>query len=142
VAFVPLTCRSQCRFPSRPGVVSANFIEQGIPLCRFQPTVSRRTGIVGVQGANQLGGFLHDESQNEVGGRRHAALLPGHKPGRYRWRIGTHLIGGDRLDGPLTGRSYTASFNSLAARKAIFLLALISMASPVPGFLPMRAGRF
>lgn len=41
-----------------------------------------------------------------------------------------------------SSRGYTASFNSLAARKAIFLLALISIAAPVPGFLPIRAGRF
>jgi hypothetical protein len=36
---------------------------------------------------------------------------------------------------------YTASFSSLAGRNAIFLLALILIASPVAGFLPMRAGR-
>src|SRR5215472_18737634 len=34
-----------------------------------------------------------------------------------------------------------AAFNSFAARKAIFLLALILMASPVAGLRPMRAGR-
>src|SRR5438034_4084776 len=35
----------------------------------------------------------------------------------------------------------TASLRSLDARKAIFLLALILMASPVAGLRPMRAGR-
>src|SRR3977135_1052362 len=40
------------------------------------------------------------------------------------------------------GQSYTASFSSLAARKAIFLLALILMDSPVAGFRPILAGRF
>jgi hypothetical protein len=41
------------------------------------------------------------------------------------------------------GRSisiYTASFSSLAGRKAIFLLASIFTASPVAGFRPIRAG--
>jgi hypothetical protein len=37
---------------------------------------------------------------------------------------------------------YTASFSSLAGRNAIFLLALILMASPVAGFRPIRAARF
>jgi hypothetical protein len=37
---------------------------------------------------------------------------------------------------------YTVSFSSLVGRKAIFLLALILMASPVAGFLPMRAASF
>ena len=37
---------------------------------------------------------------------------------------------------------YTASFSSLAARNATFLLALILIASPVAGFRPIRAGRF
>jgi hypothetical protein len=37
---------------------------------------------------------------------------------------------------------YTASFSSLAGRKAIFLLALILMVSPVAGFRPIRAARF
>jgi MFS family permease len=37
--------------------------------------------------------------------------------------------------------AYTASFKSFAARKAIFLLALILMASPVAGLRPIRAGR-
>src|SRR4051812_35410244 len=35
----------------------------------------------------------------------------------------------------------TASFNSFAALNAIFLLAAISIGAPVPGFLPLRAGR-
>ena len=35
-----------------------------------------------------------------------------------------------------------ASFNSLDARKATFLLAPILIASPVAGLRPMRAGRF
>jgi hypothetical protein len=34
---------------------------------------------------------------------------------------------------------YTASLSSLVGRKAIFLLAAISMDSPVAGFLPIRA---
>src|ERR1051326_6086513 len=38
-------------------------------------------------------------------------------------------------------RSQTDSLSSLAGRKAIFLLALILMASPVAGLRPMRAGR-
>ena len=38
-------------------------------------------------------------------------------------------------------QAQTASFRSLAARKATFLLALILMASPVAGLRPMRAGR-
>ena len=38
--------------------------------------------------------------------------------------------------------SYTASFSSFAGRKAIFLLALILIASPVAGFRPIRAARF
>ena len=37
---------------------------------------------------------------------------------------------------------YTASFSSLAARNATFLLALILIASLVAGFRPIRAGRF
>jgi hypothetical protein len=37
--------------------------------------------------------------------------------------------------------SYTASFSSLAGRNAIFLLALILMASPVAGFRPTLAAR-
>lgn len=37
---------------------------------------------------------------------------------------------------------YTVSFNSLAGRKATFLLALILIASPVAGFRPIRAARF
>ena len=37
---------------------------------------------------------------------------------------------------------YTASFSSLAARNATFLLALILIASPVAGLRPIRAGRF
>ena len=36
----------------------------------------------------------------------------------------------------------TISLRSFEARKAIFLLALILMASPVAGLRPMRAGRF
>ena len=36
----------------------------------------------------------------------------------------------------------TASFSSFAGRKAIFLLALIFMASPVAGFRPILAARF
>src|SRR5205823_9015107 len=36
----------------------------------------------------------------------------------------------------------TASLRSFEARKAIFLLALILMASPVAGLRPMRAARF
>jgi hypothetical protein len=35
----------------------------------------------------------------------------------------------------------TASFSSLAGRKAIFLLALILICSPVAGLRPTRAGR-
>jgi hypothetical protein len=38
--------------------------------------------------------------------------------------------------------SYTASFSFFAARKAIFLLALILIASPVAGFRPILAARF
>src|SRR5262249_35924269 len=37
--------------------------------------------------------------------------------------------------------AHTAFFKSFAARKAIFLLALILMASPVAGLRPIRAGR-
>jgi hypothetical protein len=37
---------------------------------------------------------------------------------------------------------YTASLGSLAARNAIFLLALILVASPVAGFRPVLAARF
>jgi hypothetical protein len=37
---------------------------------------------------------------------------------------------------------YTASFSSFAGRKAIFLLALIWMVSPVAGLRPIRAARF
>ena len=37
---------------------------------------------------------------------------------------------------------HKTAVGSLAARKAIFLLALISIASQVPGFLPIWAGRF
>jgi hypothetical protein len=37
--------------------------------------------------------------------------------------------------------SYTASFSSFAGRNATFLLALISIASPVAGFRPIRAAR-
>ena len=37
--------------------------------------------------------------------------------------------------------AYTASFNSLAGRKATFLLAAIWMVSPVAGLRPCRAGR-
>src|SRR4051812_2768506 len=47
-------------------------------------------------------------------------------------------------DGPglqKADRVYTASFNSFAARKATFLLALILIGSPVAGLRPMRAGR-
>jgi hypothetical protein len=36
---------------------------------------------------------------------------------------------------------YTASFSSLAGRNAIFLLALILIASPVVGFRPIPAAR-
>ena len=43
---------------------------------------------------------------------------------------------------PLGGAAYTASFSSLAGRNAIFLLALILMASPVAGFRPILAARF
>ena len=39
-------------------------------------------------------------------------------------------------------RAYTASFSFLAGRKAIFLLALILIASPVAGFRPILAARF
>ena len=39
-------------------------------------------------------------------------------------------------------QSYTASFSSLAGRNAIFLLALILIASPVAGFRPILAARF
>src|SRR5262249_35275826 len=46
-----------------------------------------------------------------------------------------HLLRHGRRD------AYTASFKSFAARKAIFLLALILMASPVAGLRPIRAGR-
>src|SRR4051812_48423057 len=48
-------------------------------------------------------------------------------------------------DGPglqKADRVYTASFNSLATRKATFLLALILIGSPVAGLRPMRAARF
>src|SRR3979409_1818452 len=37
--------------------------------------------------------------------------------------------------------AYTASFNSLVARKATFLLALILIGSPVAGLRPLRAAR-
>ena len=52
----------------------------------------------------------------------------------------------DRVAGPasrvfILTKPYTLSFNSLAGRKAIFLLALIFIVSPVTGFRPMRAGR-
>jgi len=40
-----------------------------------------------------------------------------------------------------TRGGYTLSFNSLAGWKAIFLLAAIWIVAPVPGFLPVRAGR-
>jgi hypothetical protein len=40
-----------------------------------------------------------------------------------------------------SGLGQTDSFNSLEARKATFLLALIWIASPVAGLRPMRAAR-
>ncbi len=51
-------------------------------------------------------------------------------------------IAGCRRGSQWTSHSYTASFSSFAGRKAIFLLALILMASPVAGFRPIRAARF
>jgi hypothetical protein len=42
----------------------------------------------------------------------------------------------------VSDRAYTASFSSLAGRKAIFLLALILIASPVAGFRPIVAAPF
>ena len=47
------------------------------------------------------------------------------------------IVGKSRRD-----RIYTASFSSLAGRNAIFLLALILIASPVAGFRPILAARF
>src|SRR5438874_889377 len=57
----------------------------------------------------------------------------------YRTRPGASPGGSDTRGHPLAG--YTASFRSLAARKATFLLALILIGSPVAGLRPMRAGR-
>src|SRR5204862_7121416 len=45
-----------------------------------------------------------------------------------------------RNDGHTVG-GQTASFSSLAARKATFLLALIWISSPVAGLRPLRAAR-
>src|SRR4029079_15626610 len=45
-----------------------------------------------------------------------------------------------RIPGPAS-LDQIDSFNSLAARKATFLLALILIASPVAGLRPMRAAR-
>src|SRR3984957_8873471 len=60
-------------------------------------------------------------------------LIPTDKPAH------SHLS-----EGPahVPSRVYTASFSSFAGRKAIFLLALILMASPVAGLRPIRAARF
>ena len=44
-------------------------------------------------------------------------------------------------EGPACDLRQTDSFNSLEARKATFLLALIWIASPVAGLRPMRAAR-
>jgi hypothetical protein len=48
----------------------------------------------------------------------------------------------DRPRGLGGWQTYTASLSSLAGRKAIFLLALILMASPVAGFRPILAARY
>ena len=40
------------------GEMSGEDIEKRIFLDRFQPAISRRVGIVGVEGPNQLGVFL------------------------------------------------------------------------------------
>jgi hypothetical protein len=47
-----------------------------------------------------------------------------------------------KISGPRSEIRQTASFNSLAARNATFLLALIWIGSPVAGLRPMRAARF
>jgi hypothetical protein len=44
--------------------------------------------------------------------------------------------------GSIVRPTYTDSFSSFAGRNAIFLLAAISMDSPVAGFRPIRAGKF
>jgi hypothetical protein len=68
-----------------------------------------------------------------------AAIVTGHS----ELRSVSGLINGSqyRLTNGL-GRTTPPPFSSLAGRKAIFLLALISIASPVAGFLPIRAARF
>jgi hypothetical protein len=49
-------------------------------------------------------------------------------------------LGGARGEDSTKGSGYTPSFNSFAGRNAIFLLAAISMDSPIAGFRPIRAG--
>lgn len=69
-------------------------------------------------------------------------------------RADSPIIGADGPDAPRSwrvARAYrsmqpgdryqTASFNSFEARNAIFLLALILIASPVAGLRPIRAAR-
>ena len=69
---------------------------------------------------------------------------------RFAWRRGSALeppllvraasgAGRRRMAGP--GSRYTASFNSLAGRNAIFLLAATATNSPVAGLRAVRAGR-
>jgi hypothetical protein len=79
--------------------------------------------------------------------RRHPAPIgpdvnPGPDP---EANLGNKIAPPTRVDGALCrARSggQTAIFNSLDARKATFLLALILIASPVAGLRPMRAARF
>ena len=58
------------------------------------------------------------------------------RPGVYRSQPADIFPGGSGLN-----ETQTDSFNSLEARKATFLLALIWIASPVAGLRPMRAAR-
>jgi hypothetical protein len=48
--------------------VSGKHIKKRVLLNGFQPTVSRRIGIAGVEGPNQLGVFLDDDPQGEFEG--------------------------------------------------------------------------
>ena len=64
--------------------MSAEDIEQGIPLVGFQTTVSRATDIVGVQGTNQPGVFLDDDPQDEIRGCGHTPPFKPAPAARHR----------------------------------------------------------
>ena len=96
--------------PRSSGEVSGKDIEKRIFLDGFQPAISRRVGIAGVEGPNQLGVFLDDDPQSKVrGGRRRAPFkLP---PATGQWsgqQGGQNALRGRGSTGPANFAAYMA----------------------------------